>query len=139
MSSQRSLQLAKTGFELMDKKRNILIREMMLLVNKANAIQEQIDAVFSEAYQALQAANVSAGVVEHIAEAVPIDNSVRILMRSVMGVEVPVVSGKDEDSSHVPYSLFEKMCIRDRFGRNVLPAALQWLKNIIFESWFMTM
>lgn len=53
MSSQRSLQLAKTGFELMDKKRNILIREMMLLVNKANAIQEQIDAVFSEAYQAL--------------------------------------------------------------------------------------
>lgn len=107
MSSQRSLQLAKTGFELMDKKRNILIREMMLLVNKANAIQEQIDAVFSEAYQALQAANVSAGVVEHIAEAVPIDNSVRILMRSVMGVEVPVVSGKDEDSSHVPYSLFE--------------------------------
>ena len=39
ISTQRSLALAKTGYELMDKKRNILIREMMLLVDKATSIQ----------------------------------------------------------------------------------------------------
>ena len=32
---QRSLELSTLGFELLDRKRNILIREMMLLIDKA--------------------------------------------------------------------------------------------------------
>ena len=40
---KRSLGLAKMGYELMDRKRNILIREMMALTDRANAIQGKID------------------------------------------------------------------------------------------------
>ena len=49
MAAKRSRALAQTGFELMDRKRNILIREMMSLLDDAGQIQTQIDTVFSEA------------------------------------------------------------------------------------------
>lgn len=107
ISTQRSLALAKTGYELMDKKRNILIREMMLLVDKATSIQSEIDKVFSEAYASLIEANLSSGVIQSIAEAVPVENGVRIRTKSVMGVEVPLVTLEEKREETVPYGLME--------------------------------
>lgn len=107
ISTQRSLALAKTGYELMDKKRNILIREMMLLVDKATSIQSEIDKVFSEAYASLIEANLSSDVIQSIAEAVPVENGVRIRTKSVMGVEVPLVTLEEKREETVPYGLME--------------------------------
>ena len=107
ISTQRSLALAKTGYELMDKKRNILIREMMLLVDKATSIQSEIDKVFSEAYASLIEANLSSGVIQSIAEAVPVENGVRIRTKSVMGVEGPLVTLEEKREETVPYGLME--------------------------------
>lgn len=107
ISTQRSLALAKTGYELMDKKRNILIREMMLLVDKATSIQSEIDKVFSEAYASLIEANLSSGVIQSIAEAVPVENGVRIRTKSVMGVEVSLVTLEEKREETVPYGLME--------------------------------
>lgn len=107
ISTQRSLALAKTGYELMDKKRNILIREMMLLVDKATSIQSEIDKVFSEAYASLIEANLSSGVIQSIAEAVPVENGVRIRTKSVMGVEVPLVTLEEKREETVPYGIME--------------------------------
>ena len=39
MSAKSSLALARQGYELMDKKRNILVREIMDLNDQAKAIQ----------------------------------------------------------------------------------------------------
>ena len=39
--AKNSLALSRQGFELMDKKRNILIREMMELIDQAKDIQAQ--------------------------------------------------------------------------------------------------
>ena len=47
--AKNSLALARQGYELMDKKRNILIREMMDLIARASSIQSEIDSTFSEA------------------------------------------------------------------------------------------
>ena len=55
--AKNALALSKQGFDLMDKKRNILIRELMELISEASDIQNQIDETFSNAYQALQKAN----------------------------------------------------------------------------------
>ena len=41
--AKNSLALAKQGYELMDKKRNILIRELMALIDKAEDIQQEIN------------------------------------------------------------------------------------------------
>lgn len=107
ISTQRSLALAKTGYELMDKKRNILIREMMLLVDKVTSVQSEIDKVFSEAYASLIEANLSSGVIQSIAEAVPEEKGVRVRTKSVMGVEVPIVTLGERREGTVPYGLSE--------------------------------
>ena len=91
----------------MDKKRNILIRELMELISEASDIQNQIDETFSNAYQALQKANIQMGIhqVEQIAKAVPVENSIRIKRRSVMGTEIPKV--EYEKKKQVPaYSFY---------------------------------
>ena len=51
--AKNSLALSRQGYELMDKKRNILIREMMELIDQAKDIQTQIDETFRTAYAAL--------------------------------------------------------------------------------------
>ncbi len=91
--AKNSLSLAKQGFELMDKKRNILIRELMDLIEQAKDIQEQIDSTFTYAYKCLQRANIENGIntVSQIAYTVPIENSIRIKSRSIMGTEIPLV------------------------------------------------
>ena len=89
MAAKRSRALAATGYELMDRKRNILIREMMALMDTAKEVQGQIDTVFAEAYASLQTANIRLGICDRIAEAVEVDNTLDIQYRSVMGVELP--------------------------------------------------
>ena len=44
--AKNSLALANQGYDLMDKKRNILIRELMELTEKAQNIQKEIDITF---------------------------------------------------------------------------------------------
>jgi len=94
IQAQNTLRLSRQGYELLDKKRNILIREMMALIARADEIQSQIDSTFHEAYQALQAANITIGIstVEQIGYAVPEDDGVDVKFRSIMGVEIPMVS-----------------------------------------------
>lgn len=98
---KNSLGLARVGFDLMDRKRNILIREMMGLIDRAKEIQSKINVTFSQAYEALMRANVSGTDVRSIAYAVPVDDCVTILEKSVMGVEIPTV--KYSSSAPRPY------------------------------------
>ena len=91
IATKHSLELATTGFELMDRKRNILTREMMSLISKAETLQSSIDSTFSEAYDALTLANITMGKTIHVAESIAVDESVEIRYRSVMGVEIPTV------------------------------------------------
>ncbi len=105
LAAKRSLALAGMGYELMDRKRNILIREMMQMIAAAAELQEQIDTTFSEAYSALQSANITLGIVELSALAIPVDDSVGIRYRSVMGVELPVVDTLRQEKPRAYYGL----------------------------------
>lgn len=89
MAAKRSRTLAQTGYELMDRKRNILVREMMELMDDAARVQKEIDVVFQDAYDALARANTRLGICDKVAEAVAVDDSLNIRWRSVMGVELP--------------------------------------------------
>lgn len=95
MNAKKSLELAKLGYDLMDRKRNILIREMMLLIDKAGEVQQKIDSTYSQAYAALQRANITLGMCEEFSGATPIDEGLKIDYRSVMGVELPTVQLED--------------------------------------------
>ena len=91
MLSQNSLALDHQGYNLMEKKRNILLKELMNLIDEAKDIQEEIDSTFSRAYACLQRANIENGIskVQELAYTVPIESSIRIQTRSIMGTEIP--------------------------------------------------
>lgn len=97
--AKNSLALSKQGFDLMDKKRNILIRELMELIDEASDIQKEIDVTFTSAYQALQKANIQMGIheVEAISRKIPIEDSITIKRRSVMGTEIPKVEYEEQE------------------------------------------
>lgn len=105
--AKNSLALSRQGFDLMDKKRNILIREMMNLIEEAKGIQSQIDQTFREAYAALQRANMEMGIhhVQTISYTVPIENSIRIKTRSIMGTEIPLVQS-EPDGENPTYAFY---------------------------------
>ncbi len=96
--AKNSLALSRQGFDLMDKKRNILIRELMGLIEQAKDIQSQIDITFRTAYAALQKANMEMGIsnVRSISHIIPIEDSIRIKTRSIMGTEIPLVELKPQ-------------------------------------------
>lgn len=105
MLAKNSLALARQGYDLMDKKRNVLLKELMALIDEAKDIQEQIDSTFTKAYACLQRANIEHGIskVQQLAFTVPIEESIRIQTRSIMGTEIPHVK-YDEKENNLTYS-----------------------------------
>lgn len=121
--AKNSLALAKQGYELMDKKRNILIRELMELIDKASSIQTEIDSTYTAAYAALQQANIQLGIhtVQDIASSIAPEESITIKTRSIMGTEIPLVGYTPQSSNKPAYAFYgtkESLDIaRQRFER----------------------
>lgn len=113
IKAKHTLALSKQGYELLDKKRNILTMEMMSLIDKAKVVQSRIDSTFKSAYYALQTANITLGIsnVEQLGYTFAEDDSVSIRFRSIMGVELPMVD-------------FEKKKIEPKYGFSRTSSAL---------------
>ncbi|MBQ2798977.1 MAG: V-type ATP synthase subunit D [Ruminiclostridium sp.] len=92
IKTKRSLQQAKQGYELMDRKRNVLIREMVALIDKSKVVRDNIEQTYEKAYLALQKANMTLGSVSTLMQFVPEETELQLSFRSVMGVELPTVS-----------------------------------------------
>ena len=135
---KRSRALAENGFDLMDKKRNILIREMMSLIDRAAELQARIDATFSDAYRAIRPANISMGGCEDVAASMHVDSTVRVRYRSVMGVELPTVTSTPTDTEILPYGLLNTTSALDvaykKFAKvKELTLELAELENSIYR------
>lgn len=102
---KRSYALAKNGYDLMDRKRNILIKEMMALVEKVKVLRDEIQEAYQLGYYLLQQANMSSGIISSIAEQVAIESDVDLTYRSVMGVEIPNVLHEKKENPEIPYGL----------------------------------
>lgn len=111
---KRSLKQAVLGYELMDRKRSILVREMVALTDEARELRSSIDSTFSEAYSALRGANITLGVVALLADAVPLENSLSLSSRSVMGVELPKVTADITPPAEPSYPMIETNSDFDR-------------------------
>ena len=59
ISTKKQLQLAVLGYDLLDKKRNVLIKEMMSLLDDVKMVRDEITEAYQNAYDALQEANIS--------------------------------------------------------------------------------
>lgn len=137
MAAKRSLSQAQLGYELMDRKRNILIREMVNLSDKAKEIRGSIDQVFSDAYCSLQEANIMLGVVTPLTNQIPEETGVKVTYRSVMGVELPTVK-LEEAPLEMTYS---PMLTNSQFDRaficfnkaKMMAATLAEIENSVYR------
>ncbi|HNT02894.1 MAG TPA: V-type ATP synthase subunit D [Bacillota bacterium] len=107
IAAQNSLELSRKGYELLDKKRNVLIMTMMSFIEKAEEIQKKVEVVFGDAYEALQTANTTMGIsnIEQIAQSIPEASGFEVLDKSIMGVEIPEISHQEEKLIHY-YSFY---------------------------------
>ena len=128
IAAKNSLTLAKQGYDLMDKKRNILIRELMDLIDEAKDIQEEIDTTFTRAYACLQRANIQHGIskVEELA-----------YTRSIMGTEIPHVK-YDAHENQLTYAMdgtFESIDVAREAFRQVkdLTIKLSMVENAAYR------
>lgn len=114
-----SLELAREGYELLDKKRTVLIQEMMERIDEAKKIQSEINEYFYEAYQALQEVDITQGIktVEEIGTGIDFIDSLKIRTYSVMGVEIPEVEHVSEEITP-RYSFFRTNLALDRAFKN---------------------
>lgn len=78
----------------------------MSLIDKAQEVQSHIDGTFSEAYEALQMANINLGIhnIEKTVYAIDEEKGIAINTRSIMGVEIPMAA-IDEGDSRPQYGL----------------------------------
>jgi len=93
ISIKQRLDLAQQGYSLLDRKRDVLMMEIVSRIEKAGVIQKQVDEQFARAYQMLEQARAFSGTeqLEHIALMRSAEPVIRITPRSIMGVPVPTV------------------------------------------------
>lgn len=129
IKAKSSLEFSKKGFELLDKKRTVLIREMMSLIDKAKAIQNQVTSTFEEAYEALKLVNMTMGInnVEEIAISIMKESKHDILPKSVMGVEIPKVK-YTEKKLDTQYGFFRSNPVLD-----IAVTKFREVKYLIYE------
>ena len=138
IATKKQLKLAKKGYELMDRKRNVLIREIMMLLGEAGKIQDKIDVTFQQAYDALQLANITLGNTGELASTIPFDDGLNVAYRSVMGVELPMVDWVEVKADNVPYGLISSnVSLDDAFIKFVevkrMSAELAEIENSVFR------
>jgi len=94
LASKKTLELSNLGFDLLDRKRNVLVRELLTMVTGIKNLQKDLDQAYAEAYTALKYANIAIGDVQGPAYCIPEDHSISITNRSVMGAVLPTVKSQ---------------------------------------------
>jgi V/A-type H+-transporting ATPase subunit D len=91
---KQRLKLARDGHRVLNKKRDVLIMEILQMIGGAERIQVQVEEQFKRAYVTLQEARAAMGTerVRRIALSRPYALDIRITPHSIMGVVVPSVS-----------------------------------------------
>lgn len=103
---RQALKLAREGYEILDKKREVLTTELMHQAHNAATQQARVWQKLADAYYALTEARLSMGR-EHLewtALAVNKSVEVEIKLRSIMGVVIPTVEAHGEPPE-MPYGL----------------------------------
>jgi V/A-type H+-transporting ATPase subunit D len=103
---KQELEQIRRGYELLERKREVLARELLLLIHDAEQAEAEARTTFGAAYDALTEARMRMGADRlHWASLAPTAKmKARVAPRSVMGVIVPLVT-LDITPLPLPYGL----------------------------------
>ena len=100
MNARRSLALANTGYDLMERKRKVLVREIAAKTREYRSLLLEAEAAYKNAFYKLKFATIADGLPVTPAQSVPLETSVNIVSRSIMGVEVPLAKIEKSEMRH---------------------------------------
>ena len=94
LTVKRDLEFASEGFELLEEKRQILVLELMSRVERARAVQKDVDERMAAAHQAMKTALAVAGTAHMQRESLGITatHEIGVSEQRVMGISVPTVT-----------------------------------------------
>jgi len=103
---KQELRFAREGYEILDRKREVLTRELVQMARDAEEIQQKVFTLLEEAYRAMEKAQLRSGRehVEWAALAAKETLDIQLRFRGVMGVAVPVIEAQG-DAQEMLYSL----------------------------------
>ena len=105
IQTKKTLNLAESGREVLERKRDILLRELRNSIFEAERAREELLDALGKAYQSLKAANMAKGSETVASVALGSSTKARYLIeyKSIMGVTVPSVEFQDENNVKPDY------------------------------------
>jgi len=103
---KNELRFAREGYEILDRKREVLTTELVRVAHEADVLQKEVWKLLETAYSALEQARLTLGSdhVEWAALAASKTVDVHLKLRGIMGVAVPVIEARG-DLPKMLYSL----------------------------------
>jgi V/A-type H+-transporting ATPase subunit D len=95
---KKDLQFAREGYEILDRKREVLTNELVRVAHEAEGLQQEVWKLMTPAYRALEMAQLTLGSdhVEWAALAANKTVDVHLKFRGIMGVAIPVIEASGE-------------------------------------------
>ncbi|HVN14759.1 MAG TPA: V-type ATP synthase subunit D [Anaerolineales bacterium] len=103
---KKDLRFAREGYEILDRKREVLTTELVRVAKEADELQKEVWKLLETAYSALEKARLTLGSdnVEWAALAANKTVDVHLKLRGIMGVAIPVIEARGEPQKML-YSL----------------------------------
>src|SRR5512140_232210 len=95
---KKELQFAREGYEILDRKREVLTTELVRVAHEAEVLQQEVWKLLGPGYAALQKARLTLGS-DHLEWAALAANKtvdVHLKVRGIMGVAIPVIESTGE-------------------------------------------
>lgn len=114
--TKKTLEQSKSGLELLERKRDVLIRELRHFTYDAKKLREEINSVLARAYQNLIKSKVMMGseTVENVALAFLLKENFDLDYRSIMGVPVPIVNFQMKEDVKPDYGFVDTSASLDK-------------------------
>jgi len=105
IQTKKTLALAESGRDILERKRDILIRELRHSIYDAERTRDEMNAVLAKAFQSLKEANIAkgSGTIENAAMGSTSKADFLLDYRSIMGVTVPVIKLQNEPEPKPTY------------------------------------
>ena len=109
INARNSLKMATQGYDMLDLKRKLLMRELSKQADKEKIIEKKLRDTMAAAENALRESNVRMGLdrVAALAASIPEVQDIDIKFYSVMGVEIPVIREQSEPARKPYMSLYK--------------------------------
>jgi V/A-type H+-transporting ATPase subunit D len=114
--TKKTLKQSKSGLELLERKRDVLLRELRHFTYDAKKLRDEVNLVLARAFQSLTESKIMMGseTVENVALAFSLKENFVLDHRSIMGVPVPILNFQMEKDATPDYGFADTNASLDK-------------------------